>query len=99
MSAHELIRTEAANHSVKRMCRILEVSRSGYYDHLTRRRRPPLPRHERLVVKVRAIHAACEGAYGARRMHRELVADGEHVGRRLVQRLMRENGIRAVQTR
>ena len=32
-------------------------------------------------------------------MHRELVADGEQVGRRLVRRLMRENGIVAVQTR
>jgi putative transposase len=100
VSEFELIRTEAANEesSVKRMCRLLEVSRSGYYDHLARRAAPPPAREERLVAMIRAIHAACEGAYGVRRMHRELLEAGEKVSRKLVRRLMRKHGIRAVQT-
>lgn len=98
MSAFELIRAEAASHSVKRMCRLLEVSRSGYYDHLTRREQPPAARHERLVALIRAIHAGCEGAYGVRRMHRELLEAGENVSRKLVRKLMREHGIRSVHT-
>jgi transposase InsO family protein len=98
MSTFELIRTEAAHHSVKRMCRLLEVSRSGYYDHVARRSEPPPAGDERLVVLIRAIHAACEGAYGVRRMHRELLDAGEQVSRKRVRRLMREHGIRAVQT-
>ena len=105
MSPFELIRTETANDtpsnkgtSVKRMCRLLEVSRSGYYDHLNRQAAPPPEREERLIAMIRAIHAECEGAYGVRRMHRELLEAGERVSRKRVRRLMRDNGIRSVQT-
>jgi putative transposase len=75
------------------------ISRSGYYDHVARQRQPPPPDEERLVAKVRAFQAAANGTYGKRRMHHELAADGEHVGRRRVRRLMREHGIVAVQTK
>ena len=98
MSAFELIRSEAANHSIQRLCRLLGVSRSGYYDYLARREQPMAPRHERLVALLRAIHAGCEGAYGVRRMHRELLEVGENVSRKLVRKLMREHGIRSVHT-
>jgi putative transposase len=93
------IRAEAAGHSVQRMCTLLGVSRSGYYNHLARQGQPPPPDDERLVTKMRAFQSAADGTYGKRRMHRELAADGEHVGRRRVRRLMREHGIVAVQTR
>jgi putative transposase len=99
MSPFELIRAEAADHSIQRMCRLLGVSRSGYYDHLTRREQPPTSRHERLLALIRSIHAACGGAYGVRRMHRELLDAGERVSRKLVRRLMREHGIRSVHPR
>jgi putative transposase len=99
VSAFELIRSEAADHSIQRMCRLLGVSRSGYYDYLARREQPPTPRLDRLVALIRAAHAAHEGAYGVRRMHRELRAEGENVSRKLVRRLMREHGIRSVHTR
>jgi putative transposase len=99
MSPFELIRAEAADYSIQRMCRLLGVSRSGYYDHMARREKPPTPRHERLIALIRAVHAACEGAYGVRRMHRELIEAGENVSRKLVRRLMREHGIRSVHTR
>jgi putative transposase len=98
VSTFELVRTETADHSVSRICRLLEVSRSGYYDHLARRAEPPPARQERLLAAVRAIHADCEGAYGVRRMHRELIARDERVSRKLVRQIMRANGIRAVQT-
>lgn len=98
MSKFELIRTEAANHSVQRMCRLLEVSRSGYYAYLERRAKPLPERQERLLAMIRATHAECQGAYGVRRIHRELVESGEQVSRKTVRRIMREHGIRAVQT-
>ena len=98
MSPFELIRTEAADYSIQRLCRLLDVSRSGYYDYLARREQPPAPRHDRLIVLIRAVHASCEGAYGVRRMHRELLEAGENVSRKLVRRLMREHGIRSVHT-
>jgi transposase InsO family protein len=93
------IRAEAAEHSVQRMCGLLGVSRSGYYDHVARQEQAPPIDDERLVAKIRAFQSVAEGAYGTRRMHRELQADGEHVGRRRVRRLMREHGIVAVQTK
>jgi transposase InsO family protein len=99
MSPFELIRAEAADHSIQRMCRLLGVSRSGYYDYLARREQPPTPRHDRLLALIRSIHAAYEGAYGVRRMHRELLDAGENVSRKLVRRLMREHGIRSVHPR
>lgn len=84
MSTFELIRTETANKksTVNRLCRLLEVSRSGYYDYLGRRSASPAEREERLLAMVRAIHAEYEGAYGVRRMHRELVEAGEKVSAR-----------------
>jgi putative transposase len=92
------IRAESASHSVQRMCRLLGVSRSGYYDYVARQGQPPPADDERLVTKMRAFQSAANGTYGTRRMHRELAADGERVGRRRVRRLMREHGIVAVQT-
>lgn len=62
MSKFELIRTEAANHSVQRMCRLLEVSRSGYYAYLERRAKPLPERQERLLAMIRATHAESIGA-------------------------------------
>lgn len=100
MSVFDHIRAEAAEgSSVLRMCALLGVSRSGYYDHVARQAEPPPADDERLVAKMRAIQSAADGTYGKRRMHRELVEDGELVGRRRVRRLMREHGIVAVQTK
>jgi putative transposase len=93
------IRAEAAEHSVQHMCKLLGVSRSGYYDHVARQQRPAAADDERVVAKLRAFQSAANGTYGKRRMHRELKADGECIGRRRVRRLMRDNGIVAVQTK
>jgi hypothetical protein len=91
VSAFELVRTEAAGSSVKRLCRLLEVSRSGYYDHLTRRSAPSPEPEALCVAAIRTIHAECEGAYGIRRMHRELRAQGHVISRKRVRRLMQDN--------
>ena len=100
MSPFELIRAEAASYPVMRLCELLGVSRSGYYEWRERQTEtPPPPPHERLSAKLRAFHIVSNGTYGVRRMHRELLADGERVGRRLVRRLMRQNGPITVQAR
>lgn len=75
------------------MCRVLCVSRSGYYSWL---RRPPSERsieNERLVARIRVIHAQSRETYGSPRVHAELVSEGERVNKKRVARLMRENGI------
>ncbi len=91
------------NHSgqfpVTMMCRLLEVSRSGFYAWRRRPESQMVRRNRRLLVKIKAAFRKYRGAYGSPRIWRELVADGEDVGRGQIARLMRENGIQAKQKR
>lgn len=79
------------------MCRVLGVSRSGYYDWLDRVDAAPSGRaaeDHRLLAEIEAIHAEFR-YYGSPRVHRELLARDHQVGRHRVARLMRVRGIRA----
>ncbi len=81
------------------MCRLLGVSTSGFYAWRKRPVSEKEKRSRRLEVKIRAIFNRRRRAYGSPRIWRELLADGENVGRGQVARLMRENGLRAKQAR
>ena len=76
------------------MCRALGVNRTSFHDW---QRRAPSDRaltDAWLTEKIKAIHAACEGTYGARRIHAELrLEHGIRVGRKRVERLMKAAGI------
>ena len=87
------IAAERANHPVSLMCRVLEVSRSGF--HAWERRRPSRRAQEdaRLVRRIEAIHARSRATYGAPRVHAELRHEGVRVGRKRVERLMRRRGL------
>jgi putative transposase len=94
------IAARKTEHSVKTMCRVLEVSRSGY--HAWARRRPSARalEDERLTERIREIHALNRKVYGAPRIHAELrMADGIRVGRKRVERLMRRAAITGMVTR
>lgn len=78
-------------------CRLLEVSRSGYYDWMKRLSGPPTPRQLAdlaLLEEIQAIHAELP-SYGSPRVWHELRARGRLAGRHRVARLMRINGIAA----
>ena len=79
--------------SVKAMCRALGVGRSGYYAWKRRPVSASSRADAQLAVKVSAAHRRNRGAYGSPRIHRELRAQGVRVGRKRVERLMRENGL------
>jgi transposase InsO family protein len=75
------------------MCRVLEVSPSGYYASL---KRPPSWHaliDEVLMARVRIIHAESDETYGAPRVHQELQAEGLPTSPKRVARLMREGGL------
>ena len=81
------------------MCRVLEVSRSGYYGWLKRPESCRAREDRTLLVHIRASHKRSRGNYGSPRIHKDLVDDGHKVGRGRVARLMRREGIRGVQKR
>ena len=79
---------------VARMCRVLGVSPSGYY---ACKSRPPSKRvadDARIGAEVAAAHKTSRGIYGSPRVHRELQARGVKIGKKRVERLMNEKGLR-----
>lgn len=78
--------------SVAEMCRVLEVSRSGFYDW---ERRGPSEREvsdAQLAREIEAIWIASDRTYGVPRMWRWLARQGYRVGHNRVAKIMRANG-------
>jgi putative transposase len=84
---------------VHRLCSVLGVSQSGYFAWKGR----PASRRQKedlvLLAHIRAQFATSNETYGAPRMHAELTEEGLAVGRHRVARLMRDNGLKALQKR
>ena len=95
------MKANQAQHAVRRMCQLLEVSPSGFYAY---QKRPPSPRSvsdAALLERIRHHHAASDGTYGAERIVEDLREErpGERVGKNRVARLMRREGLFGVTRR
>jgi len=88
-----------AFHRVATMCRVLEVSPSGYYAWRNRSVSAREADDVRLRQSIRSAHTASRGTYGRPRIHADLVDEGWHVGGKRVARLMRAEGLRGVSRR
>jgi putative transposase len=77
------------------ICRVLQVSRSGFFAWLKRPASKRERRRRELIGKIRAAHQENRELYGSPRVHRALLIDGEVVSRNTVARLMRQERIRA----
>jgi putative transposase len=88
-----------ARFGVEPICRVLGVSASAYYHRATGQRSARAIEDERLLGRIRELHAANYYAYGSRRMWKALRRAGECVGRCRVERLMRSNGIQGAKRR
>ena len=83
-----------AHHAVSRLCRVLGVSRAGYYAWQGRGPSARARQDAALTSKIQAIHERSRGTYGAPRVHAELRLDhGVRVARKRVARLMRTAGL------
>jgi putative transposase len=94
VSCYRLIEVEKAHHGVSLLCRVLGVSRAGYYAWAGRAARPRASQDAELLGVIRQVHVDSRGTYGAPRVHAELrQAHGIRVGRKRVARLMRSAGL------
>ena len=84
---------------VEPICRTLDVSASAYYHRATGQRSERVIDDERLLGRVREVHAANYYAYGYRKMWLAMRRAGETVGRDHVKRLMRQEGIQGAKRR
>lgn len=97
-----MIEAEKATYPIKRMCELLEVSRSGYYKWRRAGASGPSPTAARRAVldaKVAAFHQASDGVYGAPRILADLRADGERVSRKTVAASLRRQGLAGISPR
>ena len=85
-----------ASYPVRILCRVLRVSKSGLYAWLRRTPSDGELEDERLRPKIVEAFETGRGTYGSPRIQRELVDQGDEVGRRRVARLMREMKLQGV---
>ena len=84
---------------LRTMCRVLKASKAGYFAWRDGREAPRRSTDRALTVRIATIHREHRQVYGSPRIHRELRHQGTLVGRKRVERLMRESGIRVTPPR
>ena len=78
------------------MCRVLEVSRAGFYKWCAQPLAERVQADAVLAARIRAVHTGRRRSYGSPRVHRELRGLGVRCGEKRVARVMRQEGIRAI---
>lgn len=92
---YQFIKNQKAIHRVSRLCEVLAVSKSGFYDWLKREVSNRSKQNQALLKKIMVISKHSNERYGAPRIHAELQAIGERVGKNRVAKLMRSARIQA----
>jgi transposase InsO family protein len=80
--------------SISSLCRTLEVSRSGYYEWLSRPPRAQAKVDQPVEAKVQHYCAQGRGTYGTRRIKPLLAQEGRQVSRRRIGRTLAQAGLR-----
>jgi putative transposase len=93
------VRAHQGTHHIATVCRVLGVSASGYYAWQARPQSARAQIDHELLARIRTIHDRSRGTYGAPRIHAELAAEGVHLGRKRVARLMQAAGLAGVSRR
>lgn len=96
---YQFISRYATEHSIQILCNVLNVSRSGFYRYQTGETYQPTDEKKKLAETIRASFRDHYRRYGSRRLVQELRDHGYQVGRFQVRRLMRQEGLQAIQPR
>ncbi len=86
---YAFVRANRQEFHVTRMCQVLQVSRSGYYDWQVRKECERSRQDGVLLKKIRKIHVETKEAYGATKTWRTLQQSGTVCGKHRVARLRR----------
>ena len=89
------IRNHQDEFPVALLCKVLEVSRSGYYAWIGRPLSCRAKRRQALSEAIRQAHAESRNTYGSPRVQRELIARGFPCSENTIAKLMRVDGIRS----
>jgi transposase InsO family protein len=87
------IHAEKAEFPVAALCRVLEVTRQGYYAYASRTPGPRAESEAALEASVRAVFEKSRGTYGSPRVRAQLQREGISASKRRVERLMRGLGL------
>lgn len=93
------IQSHARIFHITTMCRVLKVSKAGYYDWRARPLAERVKEDRRLSARIRVIYEEAKGRYGSPRVYQELRALGLPCGKHRTARLMRAEGLRAKSAR
>jgi len=96
---YAFIQSHRKHFKITRMCDVLGVSSSGYYDWRDRPESARCMENRHLTLKICCFHQASRCIYGSPRIHRDLLAAEETVGVNRVARLMRRGGIQSKMAR
>lgn len=94
MSRYQFIADHRRAYSVQRLCAVLGVAASGFYDWLRRKPSHRQQANEALTQRIRDIHERSHQTYGYPRIHAELREAGEVVGKHRIARLMTRMGLK-----
>jgi len=81
---------------IEKMCKALKVSRSSYYDWLTRKPSNRSMENKDLSVRIKKIYELSKRTYGSPRVTIKLHEDGLHVSRPRVARIMKQQNLRSI---
>lgn len=92
---YAFIKEHTVEFRVSSMCRVLRVQRSGFYKWLLKPKSERQLADEKLMGEIRHFFAESDESYGSPRIHRDLQESGIRCGRKRVERLMRQDKLRA----
>lgn len=92
---YEFMKEHRERYRLHSMCKVLKVSRSGYYAWKGRRPSKRQRANGKLLESIREVYKKSRKVYGSPRITEELNVQGIGCGKNRVARIMKENGIRA----